>query len=180
MLPEIKQKFTRLEQIWNSYFQTIESATVEQRHFKPAPDKWCMLQVAQHIVGSEKGTLRFFNKYQPKNVKFADKFSGIARSLALTIALKLPIKFKAPNIPGLNPETTNDWEQTKAEWTVIQTELRQYFERFPPEHTNHIVFKHPFAGKFNISQTLDFLTEHATHHLHQLERIKSSPGFPTS
>lgn len=180
MLPEISQKFTRLEQIWQNYFQIIDGASEEQRHFKPAPDKWCMLEVAQHIIGSENGTLRFFSKYQPKQVKMTDKVSGVVRSLVLTLALKSPFKFKVPNVPGLNPKNIHSWEQIIAEWRDIQNGLRQYFQDFPSEHLNHIVFKHPVAGKFNVFQTLDFLNEHATHHLFQLERIKNTPGFPSS
>lgn len=180
MLPALEEKYKRLDATWQEYRRIIGNATVEQRNFKPAPDKWCMLQVAQHILASENGTFRFFKKYPPVKTGFTDQISGAVRSIALNIALKLPLKFKAPKAPELNPETALPWEETETAWVATRTELYNYFNSFEADKAAHIVFKHPLAGKFNVSQTLDFLLEHINHHLAQLKRIQQSEGYPTT
>lgn len=178
MLPALQERYKYLDATWQEYRRIIGSATVEQQNFKPGPDKWCMLQVAQHVLASESGTLRFFKKYPPLKTSFTDKISGAIRSNVLNIALKLPIKFKAPNAPGLSPETALPWKETEAAWVATRTELYNYFNSFEADKAAHIVFKHPIGGKFNISQTLDFLLEHINHHLVQLKRIQQSEGYP--
>lgn len=180
MLPALEERYNRLTAAWHEYRRIIGNATVEQRNFKPAPGKWCMLQVAQHVMASEAGTLRFFNKYPPIKTGLAGHISGIIRSLGLTIALKLPLKYKAPKVPDLNPETAIPWEETEPEWVKIRAALDNYFNNFPAEKTAFIVFKHPVGGKFNISQTLDFLLEHINHHLLQLQRIQQAEGYPAA
>lgn len=180
MLPALQERYKRLNTAWHEYRRIIGNATPEQQNFKPAPDKWCMLQVAQHVMASEAGTLRFFKKYPPIKTGLAGQISGFIRSLALTVALKLPLKFKAPKVPDLNPQTAIPWDQTEPEWVTIRAELDNYFNSFPPEKSGYIVFKHPVGGKFNISQTLDFLLEHINHHLLQLQRIQQAEGYPAA
>lgn len=178
MLPEIKRRFTRLEQIWQQYNSIIDNASDVQRHYKPAPDAWNMLQVVQHIMASEGGTLNFMNKRPPLQPTLFDKIGNALRSALLTVALKSTIKFKAPNVPGLSPETTNPWEESKPKWEQIHQGLQQYLEQFPASKMGYVVFKHPAAGKLNMLQTMDFLVEHAAHHLQQINRLKADEKFP--
>ncbi len=95
--------------------------------------------------------------------------------------LKSRLKFKAPNVPGLSPQSISAKEDSQAAWEQVRQGLEAYLIAFKPEQLNYIVFKHPVGGKFNLLQTLDnFLLMHLQHHKQQLKRIAETDGFPAA
>ncbi len=181
MIPQLAEKWRILEAERNSFWQIIEQASPRQQVFKPAPDTWSMLEVAQHIVASEKGTLSFLKNRPPvKPDSWSQKIKSAWRAFMLKNALRLPFKFKAPNVPGLSPTAIIPKEDTQVEWQQVREGLEAYLAAFPADQMTYIVFKHPVGGKFTLSQTIDsFLLPHIRHHKTQLNRIAQSEGFPS-
>lgn len=179
MLPILTQHYQNIEQLRGEFWSIIATATPEQRNFKPTPNDWCMLQVAQHIIASESGTLNFVTqRARLKNTTWG-KIKSKCNALALKILLALPLKFKAPKVEGLSPKEIEPYATVENRWATVRESWRQYLDDFKAEHLQDIVFKHPKAGKFTLLQTLDgFMAAHIKHHIQQLNRIKADPNFP--
>jgi uncharacterized damage-inducible protein DinB len=179
MIPVLCAYFEELEQLRAQFWGIIAAATPEQRHFKPKPDAWCMLQVAQHLIASESGTLAFIHKRAAKKNTVFGKIYAKIRTTMLKIFLHTPFKFKAPNIDGLSPQAAEPFEVVEKRWQAVRENWQQYLSNFETEQLNSVVFKHPVAGKMTIAQTLDnFMVAHIKHHLHQLKRLVAEPNFP--
>jgi hypothetical protein len=58
-------------------------------------------------------------------------------------------------------------------WQSLRADYEGFISQLPSGYHEKLIFRHPRAGMFDLSQTLRFLTDHITHHLFQLERIKS-------
>ena len=39
-------------------------------------------------------------------------------------------------------------------------------------YTEKLIFKHPYAGRIDLDQTVAFLANHIEHHMYQIQRIK--------
>lgn len=169
----LSKSFDALEQRKTDFWTIIEQASPEQRVYKPQPDAWCMLQVAQHILASERGTLGFMQKRPPVKLSFGQRLRSSFKASLLSIALRLPIKFKAPNVPGLSPESVMPYEDIQQQWDEVRQNWRIFLENYPTDKLDYIVFKHPAGAKMTLSQTLDnFLYRHLEHHLQQLKRLQ--------
>lgn len=179
MLPILQQEFDELEQLRHTFWAIIASSNAEQRHFKPKPDAWCMLQVAQHVIASENGALRFINKHAARKNSFWGNLQSRIIAGSLKMLLHLPFKFKAPNIAELSPQHTEAYEIVGDNWLKVRESWRAYLEKVQAAQLNDIVFKHPVAGNMTLQQTLNnFMLAHLKHHLIQLKRIKTAPNFP--
>src|SRR5690606_13348970 len=91
------------------------------------------------------------------------------RAMLLSIALKLPIKFKAPKVLGEMPARI-DVPKVLETWQKTREKLKDILESFPEETLPQEIFFHPRAGKLTVRQTLSFLLDHHRHHQDQLKK----------
>lgn len=175
----LQRQFEQMEAVRESIFEMLKFYSPEQLAFKPAPDKWSVIQVLQHLLISEQGTYRYLTrKNQAESLPAAGWGAG-GRSLLLNLVLKSPLRFKAPeNLP--QPEGDLPFDVLMREWQVVREALRGFAQTFPPERLKSAIFRHPFAGYFNLSQTFKFIDKHVRHHRRQIRRILDAPGFPAS
>jgi uncharacterized damage-inducible protein DinB len=172
MLPQLQPQFDSLENLRKTLFNELENLDEKSLNFQPAPDAWSRLQVIHHLIIVEKGSLRYMRK-KTRSFPLAKKL-GIGseiRSALFTISLRLPFRYKMPG-KGLAPsEDDLLLSDLKQEWTEHRAEFEEFLGQFTPETLRFVVFKHPAAGYFTISQTLRFIEEHVNHHMKQLKRI---------
>jgi hypothetical protein len=133
-----------------------------------------MIQVLSHLVTAENGVLAYIGKKMQDPSKIENNgMSGIFRSLLLSTILKLPLKFKAP--PALpKPKNTESLADLKANWEANTVKFEAIINNLPPDFEDKQIFKHPVAGKFNLEQTFDFIFDHMSHHLIQIENISKT------
>jgi hypothetical protein len=174
MHEEIKIRLDKMEEGRTDFMKAIENWSEEQLRFKPA-EAWNAMQVMEHIIFSETGTLGYLKK------KTSSGFDGIETSGienqqngdALKKRLESSDQYKAPaTLPAPTGNLTME-EMTKG-WDEARIGLTEFLQSFPAEHFDKLVFRHPIAGPINVLHTLDFLGYHIGHHLHQIERIKQS------
>lgn len=179
MLPILAQKLEALESRKQLFLSTLANYNFKQLHYKATPEAWCMLQVAQHILASEKGTLFFVNNKPALELSTFNKFKAFFLNTGLIIFLKSPFKFKAPKVQGLSPEhiPTLQLADIEQQWAEIRGGWERYLGNFEAEKLNKVVFNHPVGKKMTISQTLNFLYEHLGHHILQLQRIGEGEDF---
>lgn len=170
--------FNRLELQRREILSAFDQLTAEQLQFKPARDKWNLLQVLSHLVTAEKQSLAYIKRKLKNHEELSNAGPGAyIRHKILQIALLLPVKYKAPRIAEVR-EDDPDYDIMKSEWDNIRTEMFSLIEEYDSKTLAKELYKHPRAGKMNIRQALKFFESHISHHQKQMERIMNSQSFP--
>lgn len=170
----LKQKLDRLEKLKSSIIREILSMPEDKANIQPEKGKWSAVQVGMHLYTAELNGL----KYMQKKIQAADKLApsgimGKLRTLLLRLALRINIKYKAPEIVS-NPSNRITPKELKEKWTALRMELVSFLNEIPEKYHDKAIFKHPMAGKINLFQALDFMGDHMQRHLKQVNRIKNS------
>jgi hypothetical protein len=135
---------------------------------------WSPLQIVYHLYISE----HYSRLYLEKKIKGKDllKKSGLTSILKLKLLqtiLKSPLKFKAPGrISEQPPDLSLD---ILDQWNEERTHLGKFLFSVDNDLAQLELFRHPFAGRMNVVQMLDFFEAHFDHHKRQvMNRLLSS------
>ncbi len=145
----------------------------EQLNRKPAPGQWSVMQVVNHVMMAEAGSLNYLKKKlsDPSAIKKAGIGSAI-RTWLLNLSQIIPgLKFKAPafiNEDKLPP--VSDREAVFQQWRASRAALRAFLESQPDEIFTKEAFRHPRAGRMTIVQMLSFFGSHLNRHVRQIKR----------
>jgi len=145
-----------------------ENAVLKQR---PQGGGWNILEVLGHLLQTEKLALSYVNKKM--NVIKEISFSGIKAIInkhILLSVLGLPFKYKAPqnSIPA---EDIRSLEELENEWAEFRKELLRLLDVTGNE-SRKLLYRHPFAGRMNLLQMMQFFIAHIKHHIKQIDRIQ--------
>lgn len=133
--------------------------------------KWSINQVLAHLSNSEFGTLRYIQKKMLGMDSLGEaSLSAKLRSKLLKFLLDSRVKFKMPRqLP--EPSKEISYDELKNQFAINRSALKELIEDFPEEALRKLIFKHPFAGRFSLYQTVGFLEDHYNHHIQQIDRI---------
>lgn len=179
MIRGLEQEFTKLELQLAELLQMVKPLSAAQQNFKPDPETWSILQVFRHLIQSEGQINRYLHK-KILGVKAAGTagFSARVRSFILNVAMRLPIKYKVPDVIKVEFEDNYDFEPLVTTWQQQRRELRTFLETLDETTGGKELFRHPVAGRMSIRQGLTFMQEHVDRHTRQVERIMRAGGFP--
>jgi hypothetical protein len=168
----IQRRWQAMENMNSQILQEIKNWGTQELQHQNSSNDWNALQVIQHIIISEKGTLGYLMKKTSSGVEGLDKVTamGKAAGTELQKALKSSEKWKAPNVMP-DPEPI-DLEKSIAYWLSLRVKYEEFLGNLDPAFIPLEIFKHPLAGRIDLMDTLDFLSNHIQHHMYQLERIK--------
>lgn len=141
-------------------------------------ESWSAIQVIEHIIWSETGTLGYMKK------KTSSGWEGLSltsdeenlKSSMLNARLVSEEKYKAPAILP-DPEGKKSIDELVAEWNLLREDLSKFINGLDENFYDRLVFKQPIAGPLNLFQTLQFLNHHLRHHIPQIKRIKANQGI---
>jgi len=140
----------------------------------PAPGRWSALQVLHHVVESEAATLGYVRKKMQAGASLPPAGLGSRlRRAAVQLGLALPLRFRAPAMAAVVPDLIEP-ALLRARWDEVRAGWRELLAAFPAELEGRLVFRHPFAGRMGLSDTLAVLQAHLDHHVPQVERALSS------
>lgn len=171
MRNRLLRKFRELEAMRERVVEGIDGVSEGRLTTPPTPGKWSASQILDHVVTAESRSLEYIGKKTrtPEAVPPAGLMCSV-RTFALVVALSSPLRFRTPDavsdVPD-NPDATEALER----WGKVRERLRETLETLPEELLGRALFKHPIAGRMNMSQTLDFMTAHLNRHAKQLMRL---------
>lgn len=168
----LEDAFSLLEKEKENIVKEISGFERETRIRRPA-NGWNMLQVMEHIITSEAGTLEYMKR---KTLAPAEEIpmageQGAAGSQQLNSALRSEKKWKAPDVLP-DPTGTQSLENMIAYWDALRGQYRNFIGALDPAYYERAIFKHPISGRLDLFQTLAFLTNHIVHHRYQVDRIR--------
>jgi hypothetical protein len=170
MNQKFEKQFSEIENFRKATLAELAKYAESDLQKIPGVGRWSALQAIQHLVLAEQGT----NKYLTKKVQGKDKvpFAGITNEIRIglgKIILSLPLKFKAPDIVA-NPPANMGLQQTIQLWDATRLEFKSICNSLSDKDLNRELFKHPFFGRLNLYQTMNFFDFHSRRHARQATR----------
>jgi len=174
MNKKIKQEFDALEKSRLELFSKLDKLDAPKMNKQPDATSWSVVQVMDHLTLAERNSLLYMKKKLSVTNEFQKaNFKTSFRLFLLKAALKLPIKWKAPKIVA-DAYNDKNYAEAKIAWSEVRNGIAEFLEKFPEEHLESELFKHPSAGKFTVIQALSFMQTHLIHHLSQIDRINKA------
>ncbi len=165
-----KAQFETLESLRKDILKLTEGKENDILKKKTSENEWSVLEICNHLMVIEQLSIGYIrNKIEKADQAKPVNFKSKIKTILLKIALKLPLKFKAPKtvtqIPA--PKTFSDLNMI---WDMTRKELWKVIEKVPEGSYHKAFFKHPITGYMTIEDMLDFFILHTKHHIKQIKR----------
>ena len=167
-----------LQATHDAFLQSISGLSEKQWRFKPAPDRWSVAEVAEHITISESSILGLVQKQFLASPAAPEKRAEVQGKDQIILE-KVPDRSHKAQAPEfLKP--TNRWanreeltkafdEERKATIDFVKTtndDLRDHFG------------SHPVFGALDSYQWILLISAHSERHTKQIAEVKADPNFP--
>ena len=167
-----------LQATHDAFLQSISGLSEKQWTFKPAPDRWSIAEVSEHITVSEGMILQLVQSKIMTGPATPEKRAEVKVTdvKILTLIPDRSHKVQAPDF--LKPtgrfatreETVKAFEQArKTTMDYVQTTNDDLRDHFAP---------HPMLGMMDAYQYILLISAHSERHTKQIEEVKADPGFP--
>lgn len=165
----------RLERQRAALLEHVGRYTEQEQAFRPAPGRWSVADVVQHLVLVEERMLvhgRSQASASPGRVRLRARVRLwlVLRVLARDVRIRAPTELVVPQMPipvsRLGPR-----------WEAVRADLGAYVAQFRDGTRHAPAFRHPRCGWITAAGGLRFLEAHIGHHFRQIERIVDEGGF---
>jgi DinB superfamily len=132
----------------------LESVSESQAQFCPSPGEWCIADVLRHVDASMRGT--------------AQLVSALAAGKNVSAKMVNPPLDTAPKtLAELRRGVAQSFDEVRAAIAAI-----------PVGAASEATAYHPFFGDLTCKEWAAFVYVHARDHADQIDKVKTSPGFP--
>lgn len=176
MHPSLLASYDAVERRKRNLLSQLCALTPAQLAFRPAADSWSLIEVADHLLRTESAVLLGLEKGLPEHKRRPTLRQRLSLPL-VGLALRAPVRVKIPTAL-VEPRRDRTLEEVKQEWHGVREALAAKLAALEPAKLAQPVILHPIGGPINAAQTLRFVAAHIDHHLYQVRRIRSHPGFP--
>lgn len=176
MHPRLAPRYRDLERRSDALLESISSLTPEQRSFRPGPDAWSAVQVADHLARTERSVLDGLQRGLPEHLRRRKLRHVLAYPMVLAV-MRVPVKVKAP-LREIVPREVRPFDVVREEWAAARRGLRKHLEGLADDEVSAPLIRHPVAGPAGADKLLTFLAAHVRHHEFQLGRLVRHRGFP--
>jgi hypothetical protein len=162
----------------DAFLKSIAGLSEQQWKFKPAPDRWSVAEVSEHIAISESTLLglvqgKFMASPAAPEKRADDKFT-VQQILAM-----IPDRSHKAQAPEfLKP--TNRWatrEELVAAFEKSRSATIDYVRSTNDDLRDHFGL-HPTLGTLDAYQWILLISAHSERHTKQIEEVKADPNFP--
>ncbi|HKN73976.1 MAG TPA: DinB family protein [Candidatus Acidoferrum sp.] len=154
------------------YLATLEGVSPAQAGFRPAPERWCILEIAEHVATTEEFMSRFTVTASPSteetDLSMDQKIHRFAADRGR--------RFSAPD--GTRPcGRFGSLAEAVATFRNALQKTIEHLEQTSSDLRRSRVM-HPAAGNIDVHQNLLIMAYHPERHAKQIEEIKTSEGYP--
>jgi hypothetical protein len=167
-----------LQATHDAFLQSIAGLSEKQWRFKPAPDRWSVAEVSEHIAVSESMIFGMVQSKimtspadQSKRAEVAGKDEIILTKVPdRSHKVQAPEFLKPTNRFATREETIKAFEDSrKATMDYVRTTNDDLRDHFGP---------HPLLGPMDAYQWILLISAHSERHTKQIEEVKADPNFP--
>ncbi len=160
-----------------NFLKSIAGLSQKQWAFKPAPDRWSVAEVAEHITVAESTIFAGVQRalQSPADPAKRELVKGKDQLILQRLADRSH-KAQAPEILRPTGRWATEADLIKAFEAARATSI-QYIRTTNDDLRDHF-FDHPVFGTLDAYQWLLFLSAHSARHTAQIEEVKADPNFP--
>ena len=167
------------ERAQGRFVAAISNLTEAQANFRPDENQWTIAEIVEHVSIIDNNLLRITHKLL-KEAESTPKPSKADLNLGHTSLDENGRQHPGP-LPA--PERVRPQGGVRIEDSLakIGTALAGFAEiqaRLEAVDLSEHMFSHPFLGAINVYQWMVLVAEHKDRHRGQIERLKSTAGFP--
>ena len=170
--PDKARVVSDLETSRDAFRSSVTGLSEAQARFKPAPERWSVEEIVEHVAVAEHGMYRFISEIHEVTTDphAAESAAALARTAdRQTMPLPAPErvypKRRFESLAGALAKFLENRERTIEFVKNCQEDLRLR------------LIKHP-VGLVNGQDCLSILTAHPMRHIEQINELKADPGFP--
>jgi hypothetical protein len=162
----------------DAFLKSIAGLSEKQWRFKPAPDRWSVAEVSEHIAVSESTIFGMVQSKVMTSPADPSKRAEVAGKDEL-ILTKVPDRSRKAQAPEIlkpanrwatREELTKAFEDSrKATMDYVRTTNDDLRDHFGP---------HPLLGELDAYQWILLISAHCERHTKQIEEVKADPNFP--
>jgi hypothetical protein len=178
MHPSLLGPYDAIERRKRDLLAQLSALSSAQLAFRPQPDAWSLAEVADHLVRLEAVVLAGVEKGLPEHKRRPRLRQRLMRPL-VGLVLRSPLRVKVPT-PVVVPRRDRTLDEVTQEWDEVRAALSGRLAGLDPARLGEPVMLHPIGGPADASAALRFIASHFDHHLHQVRRLRSHPGFPAA
>jgi hypothetical protein len=167
-----------LQATHDAFLKSIAGLSEKQWRFKPAPDRWSVAEVSEHIAVAESGIFGMVQGKIMTSPATPEKRAEVAGKDETILKMVPDRSHKAQAPEFLKP--TNRWatqadlvkafeDSRKATMDYVRTTNDDLRDHFGP---------HPLLGPMDAYQWILLISAHSERHTKQIEEVKADPNFP--
>lgn len=154
------------------FHEALSGVSPEQARFKPAPDRWSILECAEHIAQAEQ--LLFADALAGLNLPAAGAKSRVDKESLLEVWGTAKVKVKSSG----EYDPAGRWPDLDAIERVFDARRERSID-FVSE-TERDLRGRLCCGDLDIWQQILAMSAHTLRHVKQIEAVKADPAFPRS
>ena len=162
----------------DNFLKSISGLSQKQWTFKPAPDRWSVAEVAEHITVSESTLFGLVQQRIMQSPAAPEKREQV-KGKDQVILERMPDrshKAQAPEFLRPTGRWATEAELTKA-FEDSRTTTMDYVRTTNDDLRDHF-FDHPAFGTLDGYQWLLLIATHSARHTAQILEVKADPNFP--
>jgi len=169
VLPNIQKQHESFKKKREDLLQQLGSLSSEVLSFKAAPDKWSIVEVVEHLVIAEKDLLKQLSTNVPTSTldpesKTPEKYQTVIKVMVRDIPVDVPDE-------SLQPHGRLPLNELLRLWDAMRKRLAELLAEIKSENIGNPVYRHPYGGPLDISETLQFFEVHFDNHMRHIDRI---------
>ncbi|MFZ4427047.1 MAG: DinB family protein [Saprospiraceae bacterium] len=166
-------RFEQLDQQLENQLKILATQDDQLLFKSPGPGEWSPIQVLQHLLLSERGSLNYLKKKISSGLQAIPPATLLTsvRFLLFRAFLALPIKVKAPK--AISEESFPEVDSIDAvadEYHKLRQDFKALLTSLPEEAFSLEIFRHPRAGKITLAGLIQFFELHFKRHEKQIQR----------
>jgi hypothetical protein len=165
-----------LEESRKEFLASIDGVTEQQWKWKPAPERWSVGEVAEHIVLGEASQFGNVKKALslPANPAWEAETNGKTERLVAILAPRIG-KAQAPE--AIVPKGGMTLSQVRERFQAQREEIVKFATTTDAPLKEHTIVN-PFFGPLNGYHWLIYAPLHTMRHDKQIAEVKATPGYP--
>jgi hypothetical protein len=167
MISIIREKFESLTYKRHTLLQDLGSLSTDKLYFKAGPDKWSVVEVVEHLVIVEDDLIKQISTQVQsfdRESRSPEKYKTVVKVMERDIPVDVPDE-------SMEPQGRLTLEELLSHWDGLREKLQEFLAGINSENKDNLVYRHPFAGPLDISETLHFVDIHFDNHMRHINRI---------
>ena len=172
-LQAIERKLQQLEQKRIDLLGALAALPDERLIAKPDPNRWTLLQVAQHLMLAEKSV----RDQALSGERHAPDRRGLRHRVLYWVVLailRFGIRVRVPS-ESMVPDGETTLAEIERAWESSQIQLKQFAEGLDTSSARDPIFRHPVCGPMTPSQALTLALVHFDSHRRKIDLTFTEP-----